>query len=82
MRLDGDMHQSTTDALAHLSPKLSPGGCVIVDGDGHRAAGRQAVHDGRAAHAIGEEIRRAGRGGARRPVTTGAATRPVRAGAP
>lgn len=31
LRLDGDMYESTWDALVHLYPKLSPGGYVIID---------------------------------------------------
>ena len=31
LRLDGDMYESTMDALTSLYPKLSPGGFVIVD---------------------------------------------------
>lgn len=31
MRLDGDLYESTMDALVPLYPKLSPGGFVIVD---------------------------------------------------
>jgi hypothetical protein len=31
LRLDGDLYQSTMDALTHLYPKLSVGGYVIVD---------------------------------------------------
>jgi demethyldecarbamoylnovobiocin O-methyltransferase len=31
LRLDGDLYESTWDALANLYPKLSPGGYVIVD---------------------------------------------------
>ncbi|MBK7541631.1 MAG: class I SAM-dependent methyltransferase [Candidatus Competibacteraceae bacterium] len=31
LRLDGDMYESTWDALRHLYPKLSVGGYVIVD---------------------------------------------------
>jgi O-methyltransferase len=31
MRLDGDLYESTMDALVHLYPKLSPGGYVIID---------------------------------------------------
>ena len=31
MRLDGDMYESTMDALVNLYPKLSPGGFVIID---------------------------------------------------
>ena len=31
MRLDGDMYESTMDALVHLYAKLSPGGFAIID---------------------------------------------------
>ncbi len=31
MRLDGDLYESTRDALENLYPRLSPGGFVIVD---------------------------------------------------
>jgi hypothetical protein len=31
MRLDGDLYESTMDALVALWPKLSPGGFVIID---------------------------------------------------
>lgn len=31
MRLDGDLYESTMDALTNLYPKLSPGGFVILD---------------------------------------------------
>lgn len=31
LRLDGDLYESTMDALVHLEPKVSPGGFVIVD---------------------------------------------------
>jgi O-methyltransferase len=31
MRLDGDMYESTMEALEHLYPKLSPGGFCIID---------------------------------------------------
>ena len=45
LRLDGDMYQSTMDALVALYPKVSPGGFVIVD-DYHAVEGcRKAVHD-------------------------------------
>lgn len=56
IRLDGDMYESTYVALANLYPRLSPGGYVIVDDYGALPACRRAVHDFRAAHAIGEEI--------------------------
>jgi O-methyltransferase len=56
LRLDGDMYESTTDALKNLYPRLSLGGYVIVDDFGAVPACRQAVHDYRDAHRINEEI--------------------------
>ncbi len=56
MRLDGDMYESTMDALKALYPKLSVGGYVIIDDYGQVPACKQAVHDYRAAHDITEEI--------------------------
>jgi len=56
LRLDGDMYQSTMDALVNLYPKLSEGGYVIVDDYGAIPACRQAVNDYRSANAITEEI--------------------------
>ncbi|HSI32875.1 MAG: TylF/MycF family methyltransferase [Phycisphaerae bacterium] len=57
VRLDGDMYESTMDALVHLYPKLSPGGYLIVDDYGCIRACKQAVHDYRDAHGIRDEIR-------------------------
>jgi len=51
LRLDGDLYESTTDALTSLYPKVSPGGYVIID-DYMIAACREAVHDFRSAHGI------------------------------
>jgi O-methyltransferase len=45
IRLDGDMYESTTDALANLYPRLSPGGFAVVDDYGVITACRKAVHD-------------------------------------
>jgi hypothetical protein len=45
LRLDGDMYESTMDALTNLYDRLSPGGYVIVDDYGALKACRQAVHD-------------------------------------
>lgn len=56
LRLDGDLYQSTMDALTSLYPKVSPGGYVIVDDFGGIAACAQAVHDYREAHGIIDEI--------------------------
>jgi hypothetical protein len=56
LRLDGDLYESTTDALAALYPKVQRGGYVIVDDYGDVPACRQAVHDYWQRHAIKEEI--------------------------
>jgi O-methyltransferase len=56
-RLDGDMYESTMDALRSLYPKLQPGGYLIVDDYGAIPACRQAVTDFREQNAIGEPIR-------------------------
>jgi hypothetical protein len=55
LRLDGDLYESTWDALTALYPKLSPGGFVIVD-DYYFQSCRQAVEDFRRQHGIGEPI--------------------------
>jgi hypothetical protein len=47
LRLDGDMYESTIDALTHLEPLVAPGGFVLVDDYGGIEACRQAVHDHR-----------------------------------
>src|SRR5438034_1244787 len=57
LRLDGDMYQSTMDALVNLYPKVSQGGYVIVDDYGAIPACRQAVNDYRSANGITDEIR-------------------------
>jgi surfactin synthase thioesterase subunit len=56
MRLDGDLYESTTDALVNLYPKLSPGGFVIID-DYLIDVCKQAVHDFRRQHGIDDEIK-------------------------
>ena len=48
LRLDGDMYESTMDALISLYPKVSPGGYVIIDDYHAWPACRQAVNDYRA----------------------------------
>lgn len=45
MRLDGDMYESTMDALEALYPRLSPGGFAIVDDYGAVPACAAALHD-------------------------------------
>jgi hypothetical protein len=54
-RLDADSYESTMDALEHLYPKMATGGYVIID-DWNLEKCRQAVHDYRAIHGIGDPI--------------------------
>lgn len=56
LRLDGDMYESTMDALTHLYPKLSIGGYIIIDDWGAVRGCKQAVLDYRNEHNITEEI--------------------------
>jgi O-methyltransferase len=57
IRLDGDMYQSTFEALVNLYPSISPGGYVIVDDFDAVPACRQAVLDFREKNGIKEEMR-------------------------
>ncbi len=57
IRLDGDMYESTMDALNSLYAKLSPGGFLIIDDYGiPEDTCRRAIHDFRQAHNIREPI--------------------------
>lgn len=56
IRLDGDMYESTMDALTALYPKLSDGGYVIVDDYESVPACKQAIHHYRSAHGLHERI--------------------------
>lgn len=56
VRLDGDLYESTWDALVNLYPQLSPGGFLIVDDYGTYEACAEAVHDYRREHGIAEPI--------------------------
>lgn len=56
MHLDGDLYESTTDALVNLYPKLSPGGFVIVDDYGLLDCCTEAVEDFRRNHGIATEL--------------------------
>ncbi|MDH3320525.1 MAG: TylF/MycF family methyltransferase [Betaproteobacteria bacterium] len=56
LRLDGDLYESTLDALTHLYPKLQQGGYAIIDDYGTIPACEQAVEDYRAAHGINEDV--------------------------
>ena len=55
LRLDGDMYESTTQALDSLYPKLSPGGFVIID-DYILIPCRKAVDDFRARNGIADIV--------------------------
>lgn len=56
LRLDGDLYESTMDALTALYPRLSVGGYVIVDDFGAMESCRQAVNDFRSERGITDEI--------------------------
>jgi O-methyltransferase len=56
LRLDGDLYESTIQALDALYPRLSPGGFCIIDDYNAVKACRQAVTDYRAKHGISAEI--------------------------
>ncbi len=55
VRLDGDLYESTMDALTNLYDGLSVGGFLIIDDYGHDPC-RQAVEEFRDAHGIAEPI--------------------------
>lgn len=57
IRLDGDLYESTMDALTNLYPRLSPGGWLIVD-DFHIPACVQAVTEYRQTHGITAPLQR------------------------
>jgi O-methyltransferase len=56
LRLDGDLYESTIDALSALYPRLSVGGYAVVDDYGAVAACARAVEDYRREHGIVEPI--------------------------
>jgi O-methyltransferase len=56
MRLDGDLYESTMQALDALYPRLSIGGYCIIDDYGNIDACKEAVHDYRRSHQITDEI--------------------------
>ena len=56
LRLDGDLYESTMDALTALYPRLSVGGYVIVDDYGAMESCRKAVEDFRAEQQITDPI--------------------------
>jgi cephalosporin hydroxylase len=56
LRLDGDMYESTIDALYYLYPKLEKGGYCIIDDWGAVPACRKAVEDYRRIMDVNEQI--------------------------
>jgi O-methyltransferase len=56
LRLDGDLYESTMDALQALYEKVSPGGFVIVDDFNDFAPCRRAVLEFRERHGIKDPI--------------------------
>lgn len=56
LRLDGDLYDSTMDALNALYHKVAPGGFVIVDDYGTWSSCRLAVDEFRKQHGIDAEI--------------------------
>ncbi len=55
LRLDGDMYESTMDALSSLYDKVSPGGFIIVD-DYELTECRRAITDFREGRGIADQI--------------------------
>lgn len=58
LRLDGDLYESTMDALIPLYDKVTQGGFVIVDDYGSCPPCNRAIHDFRAKYGISEELQR------------------------
>ena len=56
VRLDGDLYQSTRDAIGALYPKLTPGGFCIIDDYGTFDQCKRAVDEYREAFRITEPI--------------------------
>lgn len=56
LRLDGDMYESTMDALTCLYDRLSPGGYVIVDDYDDQPTAERAVTDFRSLRSIREPL--------------------------
>ncbi len=57
LRLDGDLYESTMQALDALYPKLSAGGFCIIDDYGSVSSCKAAVQEFRDRHNINDEIR-------------------------
>jgi O-methyltransferase len=57
IRLDGDMYESTWQAIEPLYDKLSPGGfCIVDDYGSHASQAGRAVEDYRKAHGISDPV--------------------------
>jgi hypothetical protein len=56
-RLDGDLYESTMDALTCLYPKVSIGGFIIIDDYGAVINSEKAVHDYREKYGIRDEVK-------------------------
>ena len=56
LRLDGDLYESTRDALANLYHKVVPGGFVIIDDYGDFAPCKSAVDEFRSEYDVTETI--------------------------
>lgn len=56
VRLDGDMYESTIQAIEALYPQLSEGGYLIVDDYGAVKGCKKAIHDYREAHGITDQM--------------------------
>jgi O-methyltransferase len=56
LRLDGDLYESTRDALVSLYHKVSPGGFVIVDDYNSWGGCHAAIDDFRKEHALTEPL--------------------------
>lgn len=56
VRLDGDMYESTIQAIEALYPQLSDGGYLIVDDYGAVEGCQRAIHDYRKAHGINDQM--------------------------
>ena len=56
LRLDGDLYESTLDALTNLYDKISPGGYIIIDDYNSWGGCRTAVDEFRRQHGISEPL--------------------------
>ncbi len=56
IRLDGDMYESTIQAIEELYPKLAVGGYIIVDDFGAVRGCKKAINDYRESHGITDPI--------------------------